>query len=320
MDAIKVNIDIEHNRISVHNNGSGIPIVIHKEEKVYIPQMIFGQLLSSSNYDDEEKKVTGGRNGYGAKLTNIYSTEFTVETADKSTSFIYKQTWTDNMGKCGKPKITKNAKNTEYTRVTFCPDLPRFNMQAIDADTEALLMKRVYDMAGTVKDVKVWLNDERLKVKGFRAYVEMYLNSAAEQTAELTGGAPPSKPSFVYEQINPRWEVAFALSDGGTFQQISFANSICTTKGGTHVNMMADQITKHVLEAINKKNKGAAVKPAQVKNHMWIFVNALIENPTFDSQTKETLTLPSSKFGGGKAQISPEFLKKGECPPPAMAH
>jgi DNA topoisomerase-2 len=311
MDSIKVNIDVENNRISVYNNGSGIPIVIHKEEKVYIPQMIFGQLLSSSNYDDDERKVTGGRNGYGAKLTNIYSTEFTIETGDKSTSQIYKQIWSENMGKCGKPKITKNSKNAEYTRVTFCPDLPRFSMNCIDADTEALLMKRVYDMAGCVKDVKVWLNDERVKVKGFKAYVEMYLNSAAEQNAESSGGAALAKPSFVYEQINPRWEVAFALSEGGSFQQISFANSISTTKGGTHVNMIADQITKNVIEAINKKNKGATVKPAQIKNHMWIFVNALIENPTFDSQTKETLTLPASKFGGGKAHISPEFLKKG---------
>lgn len=291
MDTIKVNVDVKNNRITIYNNGSGIPIVIHKEEKVYIPQMIFGQLLSSSNYDDDEKKVTGGRNGYGAKLTNIYSTEFTIETSDKSTSQVYKQTWTENMGKCGKPKITKNPKGSEYTRVSFCPDLRRFNMKAIDADTEALLMKRVYDMAGSVKDVKVWLNDERLKVKGFKTYVEMYLNSAAEQSAEGGGAVVPSKPAFVYEQINARWEIAFALSEG-SFQQISFANSICTTKGGTHVNMVADQITKNVIESINKKNKGATVKPAQIKNHMWIFVNALIENPTFDSQTKDTLTLP----------------------------
>src|ERR1700761_176461 len=185
MDSIKVNIDTENGSISVYNNGQGIPGIIHEKEKVYIPQMIFGQLLSSSNYDDDEKKVTGGRNGYGAKLTNIYSKEFTLETADtKSGQKIYKQTWTQNMSKCGTPKISNNSKNMEYTRVTFKPDLARFNMESIDADTEALLLKRVYDMAGSVKDVKVWLNDERLKIKGFKAYIEMYLNSAAEQAAE----------------------------------------------------------------------------------------------------------------------------------------
>ena len=109
MDTLKVEIDIEEGTISVHNNGKGIPIEIHSTEKIYIPEMIFGHLLTSSNYDDEEKKLTGGRNGYGAKLTNIYSTEFTIETADKKTEQKYKQTWTDNMTKAGKAKITKNS-------------------------------------------------------------------------------------------------------------------------------------------------------------------------------------------------------------------
>lgn len=310
MDTIKVNIDVENNTISVYNNGNGIPIVVHEKEKVYIPQMIFGQLLSSSNYDDTEKKVTGGRNGYGAKLTNIYSTEFTVETADKSTGLVYKQTWTNNMGVCGKAKISKNTKNTEFTRITFKPELRRFHMDGIDDDTAALLMKRVYDMAGSVKDVKVWLNDDRLKVKGFKAYVDMYLSSVAEQAAENGVGSVTSKPTVVYEKINSRWEIAFALSEG-TFQQISFANSISTTKGGTHVNMIADQLCKNLIDTINKKNKGAQAKAPQIKNHMWLFVNALIENPTFDSQTKDTLTLPASKFGGGKVTLSEDFVKKG---------
>ena len=53
---------------------------MHEKEVVYVPEMIFGMLLTSSNYNDLEKKVTGGRNGYGAKLANIFSTEFTVET------------------------------------------------------------------------------------------------------------------------------------------------------------------------------------------------------------------------------------------------
>ncbi|KAG2354466.1 ribosomal protein S5 domain 2-type protein [Suillus spraguei] len=91
--------------------------------------------------------------------------------------------------------------------------------------------------------------------------------------------------------------------------QVSFANSIATTKGGTHVNHMADQIAKNLIAAIGKKNKGAIVKPAQIKNHMWIFVNAPIENPTFDSQTKGTLTLTASKFGT-KPALSEEFMKK----------
>ncbi|KZT68795.1 type II DNA topoisomerase [Daedalea quercina L-15889] len=308
MDTIKVTIDPEKNSISVFNNGRGIPIEMHSKERIYIPELIFGHLLSSSNYDDDEKKLTGGRNGYGAKLANIYSTEFTVDTADKNSSQKYIQTWTDNMSKMGKAKITKNGRGEEYTRVTFKPDLKRFGMDSIDEDTVALLKKRVHDLAGTVRDIKVFLNDERIKVKGFKQYVDLYLNSVAEQAAESSGGAAQAKPTMIYETISSRWEVAFAVSDG-TFQQVSFANSISTIKGGTHVTLIADQIAKNLLASIQKKNKAATVKAAQIKNHMWIFVNALIENPTFDSQTKETLTLPASKFGT-KPVVSEDFMKK----------
>ncbi|CAK5279846.1 unnamed protein product [Mycena citricolor] len=308
MDTLKVEIDVEENTISVYNNGHGIPIEMHATEKVYIPELIFGHLLAGSNFDDDEKKLTGGRNGYGAKLANIYSHEFTVETADKKSEQKYKQVWTENMGKCGKAKITKNGKGEEWTKITFKPDLKRFGMEAIDEDTLSLLRKRVYDMAGTVRDVKVFYNSKRIsKVKNFKSYVELYLSSAAAATSDATGVAAP-KTEMIFERISNRWEVAFAVSDG-TFQQVSFANSISTSKGGTHVNLIADQISKNLLAMIGKKNKGAAVKAGQIKNHMWIFVNALIENPTFDSQTKDTLTLQSSKFGT-KPSLSDEFMKK----------
>lgn len=312
MDTLKVNIDVEACTISVFNNGRGIPIEMHTQEKMYIPELIFGHLLSSSNYDDDEKKLTGGRNGYGAKLTNIYSHEFTIDTADKNTKQKYTQTWTQNMSKISKAKITKNPKGEEYTRVSFRPDLTRFGMTRIDEDTVALLKKRVYDMAGTVKNIKVYLNDERLKIKNFKQYVDMYLDSAAAETTE-TSGAAQSKQTMIFEQVSDRWEVALAVSDG-SFQQISFANSIATTKGGTHVTLITDQIAKNLITAIGKKNKGAAVKAAQIRNHMWIFVNALIENPTFDSQTKETMTLTVGKFGT-KPVLSEEFMKKGSLVP-----
>jgi len=114
--------------------------------------MIFGTLLTSSNYDDDEKKVTGGRNGFGAKLCNIFSKEFIVETADKSSKQKYKQTWKDNMTICGKPKITSGGKAEEYTKVTFAADFKRFGMEGIDDDFEALVRRRVYDVAGKTSE------------------------------------------------------------------------------------------------------------------------------------------------------------------------
>ncbi|KAJ7197086.1 type II DNA topoisomerase [Mycena rebaudengoi] len=291
MDTLKVEINVEEGTISVYNNGHGIPIEMHSTEKCYIPELIFGHLLAGSNFDDDEKKLTGW------SLANIYSHEFTVETADRKTSQKYKQTWTDNMGVCGKAKITKNAKGEEWTKITFRPDLKRFGMAAIDDDTASLLRKRVYDMAGTIKDVKVYYNDKRITdVKNFQQYVKLYLSSA-EAAAGDAGGGAAAKQAVIFERIDNRWEVGFAVSEG-TFQQVA----------GTHVALMADQIAKKILEAIGKKNKGATVKAPQIKNHMWIFVNALIENPTFDSQTKDTLTLTASKFGTKPSPIIENIL------------
>merc|ERR1719343_95868 len=101
MDMIDVNIDKSQGCISVMNNGKGVPVQIHKEHKVYVPEMIFGQLLTSDNYDDNEKKVTGGRNGYGAKLTNVFSKKFIVETADSKAKQKFIQTYENNMSEKG---------------------------------------------------------------------------------------------------------------------------------------------------------------------------------------------------------------------------
>lgn len=273
--------------------------------------MIFGHLLTSSNYDDSEKKVVGGRNGYGAKLCNIFSSEFTIDTGDKNTSLKYIQTWTNNMSKVGKAKITSNKAGREYTHITFKPDLKRFGMESLDADFEAVLKRRVYDLAGCVKGVKVDLNGERIKIKNFKQYVEMYVSSNAKKEVaegmESLEGAP--KPSIVHQVVNDRWEVAFTLSDG-QFNQVSFVNSIATTKGGTHVDHVAQQIVTKLVDEVKKKNKAAPVKPHQIRQHLWLFVNALIENPAFDSQTKENMTLRAPSFGS-KCNLSDDFIKKG---------
>ncbi|KAJ3010721.1 DNA topoisomerase 2 [Thoreauomyces humboldtii] len=302
MDTIKVNIDKENNTISVYNNGRGIPVEMHSKEQVYVPELIFGHLLTSSNYDDDEKKVTGGRNGYGAKLCNIFSTEFVVETADSVTGRKFVQTYSDNMSKRSTPKISPNPKGENFTRITFKPDLARFGMASIDADFEALVKKRAFDLAGCVRGVKVSLNDVRLKLKDFKDYADLYLSSNAP-------AASLAKPVVIYERPNERWEIAFTLSDG-QFQQVSFVNSICTTKGGTHVTHVVDQLVAQLIEAVKKKDKkGVPLKPFQAKNHLWVFVNCNIENPAFDSQTKENMTLRQSSFGS-KCVVSDDFMKK----------
>ncbi|CAL8363224.1 unnamed protein product [Arctogadus glacialis] len=299
MNTIKINIDPESNTISVWNNGKGIPVVEHKDEKMYVPALIFGHLLTSSNYDDEQKKVTGGRNGYGAKLCNIFSTKFTVETACKEYKQSFKQTWQNNMTKTAEPKI-KHFDSEDFTIVTFQPDLSKFNMEKLDKDTVALLTRRAYDIAGSCRGVKVVLNGKKLPVTGFRSYVDLYLKDKLDETGVAL--------KVVNESVSERWEVGLAMSEKG-FQQVSFVNSIATTKGGRHIDYVVDQIVSKLIEVVKKKNKaGVSVKPFQVKNHIWVFVNALIENPTFDSQTKENMTLQTKSFGS-KCLLSEKFIR-----------
>ena len=250
MKYIKVTINQEKNIISIKNGGKGIPIEIHKEYNIYVPELIFGNLLTSSNYNDDIKKVTGGRNGLGAKLTNIYSKKFIVETADKKNGKIYKQIFSDNMLKISKPEIKKYDKE-DFTSITFEPDLSKFKMDKLDDDTIALFIKRVYDMAGcTPKSVTVYLNNEKLPIKNFQDYILMYTNAINEDDDDTI---------IFYEQPDERWEIGMSLSES-QFQQVSFVNSISTTKGGTHVNYACDKIINRILECINKKNKDLVIR------------------------------------------------------------
>lgn len=298
MSRIEVTINPDENFIRVWNNGNGIPIAMHQEHQIYVPELIFGHLLTGSNFDDNEAKTTGGRNGYGAKLANIFSREFVVETADRSRGLKFKQVYKDNMGSRTTPTIEKFS-GTDFTSITFYPDLKRFKMEYMDEDIVSLLSKRVYDIAATNSaaggKLNVFLNGVRVETRSF----EQYISNCAGLEAPCA-----------FERINDRWEVGVSVSDG-TFQQVSFVNSIATIKGGTHVNYITDQITAKLAGIVKKRNKGQEVKPGQIKNHLAVFVSALVVNPAFDSQTKENLTTKTSAFGS-TCVLPEKFLKNIE--------
>jgi len=320
MDKLEVTIDAATNTISVKNNGQGIPVEMHKEQKVYVPTMIFGHFLTGSNFDDDEKKTTGGRNGYGAKLANAFSTEFVVECMDVKQGRKFRQVWRNNMEIVEEPIVSsclpKEKKAGDYVCVTFKPDLEKFKMNKLDDDAVGLLSKRVYDIAGVMgipttsddknsgghaskkkanKKLQVFLNGDKLPIKSFQDYVKL-----------IEGVEAP----VAFEKVGDRWEIGVAPSKNDVLQQISFVNSICTSKGGRHVNAIVDQIGTHLSKTVKKKNKGGSeIKSAQIKAQMCVFVNCLIENPKFDSQTKETLTSQPKSFGSS-CKVSDAFLKK----------
>ena len=291
---IKVNIDKQTGEISVFNDGDGIPVEIHDVHKIYIHELIFGNLLTSSNYKEGEEKVWGGVNGYGSKLANIYSKKFIVETVDHRAKKSFIQTFTNNMLEKTKPTVKASSKQP-YTKITLNPDYKRFGIDNLTNDMYMLFHKRTIDIcACTLPTVSVFFNNEKINVKDFEKYSELFIDCNKTD-----------KPR-VYEK-NDRWEVLALPSEEGSFEQVSFVNGINTIRGGKHVDYIANQIIKSLTEIATKKKK--AVKAQHIKDNLRIFVKALIVNPAFDSQTKEALTTPQTKFGS-KIDLSDGFITK----------
>ena len=281
---IKVTIDEKAGFVKIWNNGEGIPVQRHKEHDLWVPEMIFGYLLTSSNYDDTEAKVTGGRNGFGAKLTNVFSNRFEVETAHSRSRKKFSMRWSKNM--LGpEPAVITPFEGSDYTAVTFYPDFSKFGVSGFSEDMTLLMKRRVYDIAGTTdRSLKCYLNGNKLPICCFQEYVELYPTLGEEKKAAS------------FSRVNDRWEVCIRVSNIG-FQQVSFVNSIATLRGGNHVKYITDQVIAKVTETAKKKNKGIEVKPHMIKPHLFVFINCLIENPSFDSQTKETLNTTKARFG-----------------------
>jgi DNA topoisomerase-2 len=281
--------------ITMTNDGNGIDVAQHPEYKTWIPELIFGHLRTSTNYDKTEKKIVGGKNGFGFKLVLIWSTYGYVETVDHIRGLKYQQEFKNNLDVICNPVIT-NCKSKPYTKIVFKPDYKRFGLSGLSNDMIALLKKRVYDIAAiTDKNIKVKFNTKLIPIKNFQQYIDMYIgNKTAVER--------------VYEDAGDRWEYAVALTPTNEFLQVSFVNGIQTNKGGKHVEYILNQITKKLSDYIEKKKK-IKVNTNSIKEQLILFLRCDIENPSFDSQTKDYMNTPSTKFGS-KCDITDKFIEK----------
>jgi DNA topoisomerase-2 len=291
----EIKVEIEDNIISLTNDGNGIDIVEHPDYNIWIPELIFGHLRTSTNYNKDEKKITGGKNGFGFKLVLIWSTWGKIETVDHKRGLKYIQEFKNNLDLIEKPKITK-FKGKPYTKVSFKPDYERLKIDGLSNDMISLFQRRVYDIAAvTDKSVKVKYNNCQINVKSFEQYLNLYIGNKSESPR-------------IYEQANERWEYAVSLTPNDEFVQVSFVNGIFTSKGGKHVEYILNQIIKKLVNYIKLK-KHIDVKPTTIKEQLMLFVRCDIENPSFDSQTKDFMNTPISNFGS-TCQISDQFIEK----------
>ena len=285
----KIKIDIlSDNSIIIENDGTGIPVEIHPEYNMYVPELAFGELLTGTNYNKNDKRTTGGRNGYGAKISNIFSLYFKVEIGDTINNKKLVCEWSDNMTKKKKVKVSEYNKKNGFVKITFVPDYNRFGLSELNKDHIDFIKKRVYDISATTDSkVSVYFNGDKINVKTFDKYIKLY-------TSDM----------IVFDKIeknNLLFEYGITSSNNG-FQSISFVNGIYTRNGGTHVDLLVNMIIKMILE---KKKK--EMKRNVIKDNMFVFVNARLYNPVFDAQTKEKL-LSEPKNWGIRFELSDKFI------------
>lgn len=278
---IEIEVNVEEGYFSVYNNGdNGIPVKEHDKHKVLIPSMIFGELLTSSNYDDTKKRTTGGMNGLGAKVSSVWSKRFEVEVQDKVNKKHFHQVWENNMEIVNPAKV-KSKSTKSYVKITCYPDLERFKLKSLKKHLP-LFEKRAYDLALTTGKVKIKFNGNEIKINKFQDFMDLYF---------------PDTDKIV-DTSNDRMRVGCIYCPDCSLETISYVNGICTYRGGTHCNYVVDMIVKSLInDYIKKKNKDVKVTPAVVKDNLIFFIDSIIDNPSFSSQSKETLTTKPSDFG-----------------------
>ena len=283
--------------ISITNDGNGIDVAQHPEHKLWIPEMIFGHLRTSTNYDENKKeKIVGGKNGFGFKLVLIWSSWGRVETVDHVRGLKYIQEFKNNLDEICPPKITKCTTTKPYTKVSFRPDYTRFGIEGLTPDMRALFEKRIYDIAAiTDKSVKVKYNGALVPVKHFQQYIDLYIGAKGDTKR-------------IYEAPDPRWEYVVSLAPNGEFQHVSFVNGIYTQKGGKHVEYIINQIVRKLTEYIKNKKK-VDVKPTTIKEQLAIFLRCDIDNPSFSSQSKDEMGTAVASFGS-TCKVSDDFVEK----------
>lgn len=269
----RIDVFVDKEKITIKDNG-GIPVIMHKKHKQYVPEVVFGNLMSGSNYNDGDKRKVAGLNGLGAKLANIFSEKFIITTCDGKKQFT--QTYTNNMRKRNKASVKSSKLNK--TEITFYPDFKQFDIDEIDEHHYKMIEKRVYDLAGCNPKINIYFNKKKINFKSFKDYVKLY------------------KDDFIYEESKDKnWNIAISNSENG-FQQVSFSNSTETYDGGTHLDYILNQIINELRMFFKKKHK-YDVKPSELKQHIFIFINSTVINPSFSSQTKEKLITEVKDFG-----------------------
>jgi DNA topoisomerase-2 len=287
-----ISAEINHDSFSIENDGVGIDVILHPTHNIYVPELIFANLLTSTNYSETEERITGGTHGLGAKLSAIFSKTFIIEVWDKKRKLYYSQTYENNLSKILKPKIIKYKENKGGVKITIHPDFIKFKTDKFSNEMMSLLERRIIDLIGLCrKNIVFNLNNKQIKYDtSFESYLKLYQSDEKW----FIGGCVK----------NNLWEFAIRFNDSKSIDSgthISFINGIYTNRGGKHVDYLIDLLLDKLQKIVSKD-----ITKKLLNDYLTICLKASVINPTFNSQTKEELNTPSSKFGF-KCDISDNF-------------
>lgn len=256
------------------NDGEIIPIVINEKENIYNHTLIFGHLLSGSNYNDSEKRYTSGRNGLGAKLTNVLSKSFSVEGVDPERKLKFEQTWTNNMKETSGPKITKTSRLNGYTSIKWSWDCNWFKpgMRRIPEDIIDLFGMYVLN-AAMLSELNVKLNGSNLPNK-LTKYFELFDDDT----------------TTILKLENEHSKVFITSSSTNEFETISFVNGIQTKNGGKHVNAWVEAVCRPIIDNLKTKT---TLTLKDVKPYFRFLIVTRVPNPEFEGQEKNELKSPN---------------------------
>ncbi len=287
MTKLQVKYDSETNMVEIWNDGNHIPVEIHPEEKIYIPEMIFGHLLSGSNYNDKENRIVSGRNGLGVKLLNVFSKEFKIECYDVDKELVYKQTWKDNMKVCKSPRITEKKKSEKltsgYTKISFKIDLSKFlnhdktpiEKENFDETTVSAFKKLLVD-SSLIMGIPVTWNKEKYHVKKISDYAKFFHSYDKK---------------FCIESVHP--EIEFCIIPFDSVEHITFVNGIQTKEGGHHMDLFYQKLFQPLLAKLKKYE----ITNKDLKKYFTIILKVFVSNPVFSSQSKTKLVSCKNDLG-----------------------
>jgi len=296
---IEITVDANTGKITVWNDGCCIPNKIHvwgEDEEIidnkphYEAEIIFGQLNTSSNYNDDEKeRIGGGLHGVGVKLTNIFSKEFIVECFDPESGIKFKQEYYNSMTDVSTPKITKLKQKKGYTKIEYIADFTLFGVNGY-TDTDLQIIRKMCFDCAMITGQKIIFNGKVIPVKNLLQYAECYADSSKiEFKTDECEVVLCEKPSFEPGLI-----------------QVSFVNGISTARGGVHLNIWKKDIFTPLLESIKQKFKNNPIKLTikNLENYFMIFIKCSLKNPEFEGQTKGILTSPTPNTNVPKSKIT----------------